>query len=135
MVCHWPGIYYNCDELGFNIFKEAVLRVHARNDNLIWMKLSEIARYWSAKELTEITRDGSAIALQAPFASPNFTLEISAERLTAAPVLTNGRSKLPLREVSDVLKLEAGTFTQVNGNLVACFDLSKGESRLTLPCD
>ena len=43
MVCHWPGISFNGERVGFNIFKEAVTRLHARYDNLLWMKLSEIA--------------------------------------------------------------------------------------------
>ena len=69
MVCHWPGIYFNGEEVGFNIFKEVVKRLHARYDNLIWMKLSEIARYWAAKELTRIRpargprRDPGAVRL------------------------------------------------------------------------
>ncbi len=44
LVCHWPGIYYNGEELGFNIFKRVVQRVGERYDNVQWMKLSEIAR-------------------------------------------------------------------------------------------
>ena len=69
MVCHWPGIYYNGEESGFNIFKKAVHRLHDGYDNLIWMKLSEIARYWAAKELTGIARDGKRVTFWAPFES------------------------------------------------------------------
>ena len=29
MVCHWPGIYFNGEEVGFNIFKEVVRRLKA----------------------------------------------------------------------------------------------------------
>src|SRR6185503_13612451 len=29
MVCHWPGMYYNGEEVGFTIFKEVVERLHA----------------------------------------------------------------------------------------------------------
>ena len=47
---------------------------------LIWMKNSEIARYWAARELTRIERSGKKITLTAPFAAPEFTL-----RLKAAP--------------------------------------------------
>lgn len=132
MVCHWPGIYYNGDELGFNIFKEAVRRVHARNDNLIWMKLSEISRYWAAKELTEIKRNDSLISFQAPFTSPGFTIEFSAKELSEAPLVNNGRRMYPLREVSDSLKLETGTFTRVKDRLQACFNLPKGTSSLVI---
>ena len=30
LVCHWPGIYFNGEKIGFNIFKEVVRRLHAR---------------------------------------------------------------------------------------------------------
>ena len=69
IVCHWPGLYHNGDELGFNIFQEVVARLHARYDNLIWLKLSEIARYWAAKELTRIERKDGLVAIMAPFAA------------------------------------------------------------------
>ena len=58
MACHWPGIYFNGQEVGFKIFQEVVRRLHAAYDNLIWMKLSAIARYWAARELTRIERTG-----------------------------------------------------------------------------
>jgi hypothetical protein len=45
LVCHWPGLYCNGDETGFNIFKDVVARLHRAYDHLQWMKLSEIARY------------------------------------------------------------------------------------------
>ena len=51
MLAHWTGIYWNGQELGFKIFQEVVRRLHARFDHLLWMKLSEVARYWAAKEL------------------------------------------------------------------------------------
>ena len=51
MVCHWPGLYFNGREIGFRIFQEVVRRLHDAYDGLIWMKLSEIARYWAAREL------------------------------------------------------------------------------------
>src|SRR3990172_2166811 len=70
MVCHWPGIYYGGEEVGFNIFKEVVGWLEAKYDNLIWMKLSEITRYWAAKELTWLKRQGDTVTLDAPFPRP-----------------------------------------------------------------
>ncbi len=60
MVCHWTGIYWNGRELGFEVFKEVVRRLTARYDHLLWMKLSEVARYWAARELTRVERDGES---------------------------------------------------------------------------
>lgn len=132
MVCHWPGIYYNGDELGFNIFKESVKRVHARNENLIWMKLSEISRYWAAKELTTITQQDNAVFLKAPFTSPDFTLEVKKPTQAGRPTLQTGSTIAGFTQVSDPLKLKSGTFCDIKEKRLLCFDLPKGESRLAV---
>ncbi|NQT15692.1 MAG: twin-arginine translocation signal domain-containing protein [Planctomycetes bacterium] len=129
MVCHWPGIYFNGEELGFNIFKEVVKRLEAKYDHLIWMKLSEIARYWAARELTRIERNGGVIDLDAPFSTERFTLSVAAEE-DAVPKLSLGGKPRPLREVSGPLNLLAETWTRGEDGLTVCFDLSKGKSRL-----
>ena len=70
------------------------------------MKLSEIARYWAARELTRIERpDASGLAFHAPFACPQFTvkLELSNEtarassrvRLTGRAESNRARRRLP----------------------------------------
>ncbi len=135
LVCHWPGIYYNGEEIGFNIFKEIVKRLEAGYDNLLWMKNSEIARYWAARELTSMARQGGQIAFQAPFACPGLTLEIAvAGPPQEAPMLVSLENKKTLREVRRLLDLEPGTWTrqeQEQGQTIAaCFDLPKGESVL-----
>jgi len=132
LVCHWPGIYYNGDETGFNIFKEVVRRVHARYDDLIWMKLSEIARYWVARELTEIRVQGRDIRLQAPFACPGFTVQVKHPPTQHPPKLTQGQKIKALRPVGDLLHLKAGTWHAQDTDLTLCFDLPKGTSTLTI---
>ena len=129
MVCHWPGIYYGGEEVGFNIFKEVVGRLEAKYDNLIWMKLSEIARYWAAKELTRIERQADTVTLDAPFASPRFTLSVTAHN-NAVPRLSLADRPQPLQEVPGPLKLSPGTWTRDEAGLIICFDLPKGKSRL-----
>lgn len=129
MVCHWPGIYYNGDQLGFNIFKEVVRRVHARYDNLIWMKLSEIARYWAAKELTRIQRKGNTVTFSAPFAAARFTVDVMT-RAERAPRLTIGGKPVPLKKVTGPPGLETGTWYQHPEGVTVCFDLPKGKPRL-----
>ena len=76
IVCHWTGVYFNGEEVGFKIFQEIVKRLHQKYDHLHWMTLSEISRYWAAKELTEIVSNDNAVSLNAPYASPGFTLRI-----------------------------------------------------------
>jgi hypothetical protein len=131
MYCHWPGIYFNGAESGFNILKEVTRRLHASHDNLIWMKLSELARYWAAKELTTIGATASAVAFRAPFACPEFTVKYSMRQgVTKAPVLRAGDTQVALQEVDDSLKLRKGTWTRQGSEVAACFDLPKGNSTL-----
>ncbi|MHC4073167.1 MAG: hypothetical protein ACYTGS_14225 [Planctomycetota bacterium] len=127
LVCHWPGIYYNGEEIGFNIFKEVVKRTHARYDNLLWMKNSEIARYWAAKELTQIEKQGRQITFNAPFATTRFTLRTRADSI-AAPKQTIGSKRADLRRVNALLQLQSGTWHVDGRDVTVCFDLPKGKS-------
>ena len=133
MVCHWPGIYFNGTEHGFNVFKTVVDRIHRRYDNLLWMKLSEISRYWAAKELTAVLpHKGDArvgVEFQAPFACSQFTVEWTADS-DKPTTLIMGQEELILQPVSNPLNLVAGTTWTGGQRRVACFNLPKGHSAL-----
>jgi len=128
MVCHWPGIYYNGEKIGFNIFKEIVKRIHGKYDDLQWMKLSEIARYWAAKELTAITQRGNKLHLTAPFASKDFTLKIT-HKINRPQLLKKGQER-PLQRVANKLELKEGTWFKEKGKTILCFNLDKGENEV-----
>lgn len=129
LVCHWPGIYYNGERHGFRVFQEIVKRVHERYDHLIWMKLSEIARYWAAKELTRIERRRDAISFDAPFMSPRFTIRVDQQNIG---LLTqqHGQELLPLRQLDASSPLSEGTWVRKADHCVACFALPRGQSEL-----
>ena len=129
LVCHWPGIYYNGEEVGFKIFKEVVRRIHARYDNLLWMKNSEIARYWAAKELTQIHKEGRRVTLNVPFATTRFTVRIKTSSPKAPKLSAEGRA-VQLRRVNRLLQLQSGTWYADDKNATICFDLPKGRSVL-----
>jgi hypothetical protein len=129
LVCHWPGIYFNGQEIGFNIFKEVVKRIHARYDNLLWMKLSEISRYWAAKELTQIEKQGTRITFNAPFATTRFTVRTRTGS-SDVPKLLVKNQPVKLRKVQKSLQLETGTWHTDDQNITVCFDLPKGKSTL-----
>ncbi len=129
MLAHWTGIYWNGQELGFKVFQEVVRRLHARFDNLIWMKLSEVARYWAAKELTRIERNANTITLRAPFACPDFTVTFETT-VTGAPHLNVNGEITALNEVADPLRLTRGTWCRARAGFTACFALPKGSSIL-----
>jgi hypothetical protein len=127
LLAHWTGIWWNGQEKGFKIFQEVVRRLHARFDNLAWMKLAEIARYWAAKELTRISRTSAGIAFDAPFGTPAFTARLSG-RTNPVPRLVAGGQTVPLQEVSTPGQLTPGRWRTTDGAVVVCFDLPRGRS-------
>lgn len=122
IVCHWTGIYWNGLEIGFEIFREVVKRLHATFDHLHWMKLSEISRYWAAKELTRIEFDAAkrVVALRAPFACEEFTLSLPLTE--AAPQ--------GLIQVDSRLQLKPGTWCREKDASLLCFKMAKGVSTI-----
>ncbi len=95
------------------------------------MKLSEISRYWAAKELTSIESQAGALALRAPYACPAFTMRV-AGAAGGPPVIHRGGRKKQLKQVANTKLLEAGTWTKETNGVIACFDLPKGKSTLAL---
>jgi hypothetical protein len=130
MVCHWPGVYFNGEKVGFNILKEVKSRLGQKYNNLVWMKLSEISRYWAAKELTTIVPEEKKIKLKAPFASPGFTVKISAA--TRNPQIKTRGVVKPLVIAKDMKDLKSDTWFSDKTGTIICFDLKKGESEIIL---
>jgi hypothetical protein len=130
MVCHWPGIYYNGTHLGFNIFKTVVQRLHEKYDNLIWMKLSEIARYWACKKLTTFEVEGKNLRIRAPFHTKQFTIGLN--RPVRKAVLISGSEELVLEKTPQLSTLASGKFYYDKKESILCFDLPKGEIQLNL---
>jgi hypothetical protein len=127
MVCHWPGIYFNGEKVGFNILKEIKRRLDQKYSHLIWMKLSEISRYWAAKELTSVSVEKTAIKLKAPFAAPDFTLRIN------KPIKNPGiKNSAPLQKITRMTDLKPGTFYTGKKETIVCFGLQKGETEIFL---
>ena len=132
MLAHWTGIHWNGEELGFKVFQEVVRRLHARFDNLLWMKLSEVARYAAARELTRIQLADTRLALHAPFACPAFTLKFSAAPNTSPRLLTGTQPPVTYPEVKRALDLRPGAWLRENQTVTLCFDLPKGASAIEL---
>ena len=127
-ICHWPGIYYNGDKLGFNIFKNVVGRLHQKYDHLIWLKLTDIARYWAAKEHTRIEEGEQEIRFNASFAAGSFT--ISASNAFRQPALRHGPKLENLERITSKQDLRPGTWLPADGGAIYCFDLPAGESQI-----
>lgn len=129
-ICHWPGIYYNGEKLGFNIFKTVVNRLHEKYDHLIWMKLSEIARYWAAKSFVKMELTEEKAVMRAPFATGLFTLRLP--NTFTQPVLQIGQDRIDLKRVNSEKELDHNTFLLQGSQTIACFDLAKGDSELLM---
>jgi hypothetical protein len=133
MMSHWTGIYWNGQELGFTAFQEVVRRLHARFDNLVWMKLSEIARYAAARTLTRIDASAGRVEFRAPFACPAFTFRVAPRSGGGPPrVRAAGLERPPLARVSRPLDLSAGTWCDTTEGRVICLDLPRGRSEVLL---
>lgn len=125
MLAHWTGMFWNGKELGFGIFREVVDRLEARFKNLIWMKLSEVARYWAARELTGIEGGGGDIRMRAPYACPEFTLSLPRVP-SARPTVEAGGAKVELVEVARESMLRSGTWCAHGERAFVCLDLKRG---------
>ncbi len=133
MLCHWPGLYCNGSLAGYRDFQNVVEALHARfADQVLWMKLSEIGRYWTAKELTNIEVSEKEIQLRAPFACNGFTLRIRGQNFAKLAVRQPDGEVQELRSVSTLPSLNSGSFVQLDDQCILCFELSKGSSRLLL---
>lgn len=132
MLCHWPGMYTNGTRQGFLAFQRVVRALAQRfGQQTLWMKVSDIARYWAAKECTRMQRNENRITLQAPFATPNFTLRIPTPT-PAPPRLIYAQQTLMTRKVSAASELTAGTWLPEKESLVLCLDLPQGEVSIEL---
>ena len=125
MVSHWPGFYFQGEEIGFNIFNTVVERLN-QLPNIIWMKTSEIARYWMTREMVKIEATEEGCRISSPIPCPSFTLRLSHAR--QADWRVNGA---PLRRVPDPLSLEPGCWAQEEQDIVIALELAVGEVTIT----
>jgi hypothetical protein len=125
-------MYANGTDIAFRTFQGTVRRLNAGfRERIRWMKLSEIARYWAAKELTAIVNANRKTTLKAPFGTPGFTLDLPFH--TSAPVVQHGDSQMELKKVSSTQQLSDGTWTKasVEGRVIICFKLEKGATTIS----
>ena len=125
MVSHWPGFYFQGEEIGFNIFKTVVERLN-QLPNIIWMKTSEIADYWIARAMASISETAEGVRISSPVACEKFTLRL--------PNAQPGNWRLdgkPLPRAAGPLSLESGAWTQDGSDIVLAFDLSPGDATVS----
>jgi hypothetical protein len=143
LVCHWQTLYSDGSREGLKALDQAAGRLaRAHGSRLLWLTLSEIARYRAASAGCTVdvhrSADGWMIDLDSPFDCPDFTLSLPAGELsdvrinrvvqqidqgTATPLLADNRLETLLP--SNAWRLDAQ-------RLAMCFDLRRGRQSLAL---
>lgn len=129
MVCHWPGIYYNNEKTGFRIFKAVVSRLEQKyGKSILWMKLSEIAQYWAAREFVKFELLPDKLTIDAPFGTRNFTFVMD-KAVKEATIRHTGETAKLIRTAS-INDLSANSFVVEKLKTTICMELRPGKTEL-----
>jgi hypothetical protein len=132
MLCHWPGLYNNGAKTGLRQFQRVVTALHERfGDQTQWMKLSEIARYWAAKELAEFRMEEGKLRIDSPVGCPDFTLRIP-HRIEGRPTYAPRGVHHLVERVEAAKDLAEMRWHQDGDTSVLCIPLAKGQSEISL---
>lgn len=132
MLCHWPGMYCNGTLAGYHDFQRVVQAIEGRfHETTLWMKLSEIGRYWAAKAWTELGVGARGIEIDAPWACPRFTLKTDQPLTTAALIREEG-TRVEMKRVRSLAALDTDTLWNSQSSSYLCFDLTAGKHRLEI---
>ncbi len=134
LVSHWPGMYFNGAEIGFQVLQEVKRRLDAYDPDgtrTRWMKFSAIGHYWMARGLSELvvtnaTPTGCSLQIATRFPTADFTLVVDRP---ATQITINGQ---PLRQVQSRQALAEGTFWLDGPRTVFAFALAEGETTVAL---
>jgi len=123
---HWWNVHREEDKIGFEALKETVSRINRLlGDGIIWMKCSEIARYFAtlkAFKFEEFKKSGGVkLVFKTPFNCKNFTISLETDR-HIKEMKANGK---PLKRINKQF-LEPNSWTEADEKVYACFDLSNG---------
>lgn len=115
---HWWSIQ---DEESIRALKETIARIN-RYFNVVWMKCSQIARYFAATKTTKHevleSNQETRIILEPLFTCENFTLSFEVNK-PIRKIEINGRTLIYSTE------LKPNTWTIMNQRIYLCFNLSK----------
>ena len=131
MLCHWPGMYCGGTKEGYRDFQQVVLALGKRfRRQTMWMKVSEIGRYWAAKELTKISATGDGWTFAAPFDCADFTIKVPGQY--SRLILSAGEQERQFEARGSLEALQSDTYFQDDQHCVVCFNLPKGDSRIRM---
>lgn len=132
MLCHWPGLYNNGTKAGLHQFQMVVTALNKRfGDQTQWMKLSEMARYWAAKELVEMRLQDEKIMLDAPVGCRDFTFRLPV-RIEGRPTYAPRGRHHYIERVENAKDLAEMKWRQDGDECVICIPLAKGQSEIAV---
>jgi len=118
---HWYNSHGRDDKVGFFALKELASRIRDLWANkVIWMKCSELARYFTASKTWKAEVAGSRIILSSPFHCPLFTISFAVDR-EVKYIKVNGK-KLKKKEKPP---LEKCSWTAMGDRVYLCFNLTE----------
>lgn len=118
---HWYNSHGRDNKVGFLALKELTSRI--RNvwaDKVLWMKCSEVARYFAASKTWRTSVAGDKIILSSPFDCPLFTISFATNKEVKC-IKVDGK-KLKKKEKPP---LEKYSWTLLEDRVYACFKLSE----------
>lgn len=133
MLCHWPGMYCNGSLVGFKAFQRVVESLHSRfSADTIWMKPSEMARYYATRELVrmDFQPDGK-LQIDSPLECAEFTFSLPTKLLESHPQ-REGETQSNLRKVDRCASLQSNSYTVQDGRAFFCLNLQAGRNALRL---
>ncbi len=132
MLCHWPGLFSQGTRKGFHAFQRVIESLEGRfAEELRWMKVSEIGRYYAAKEVTDIRLAARTVHLDTPFGTPDCTLAITGPP-PFDPVVVRGSKKQRLRRVGRQADLVEGSHFVDGETCWVCFRLEQGRTTVVV---
>ncbi len=132
MLCHWPGLYSHGTRKGFRAFQRVILSLEGRfADELLWMKVSEVGRYYAAKELATIRYAARTVHVDTPYGTPDCTLAITGPP-PFDPVVVKGSKKQRLRRVGRRADLVEGSHFVDGETCWVCFRLEQGQTAVVV---
>ena len=125
-------MYCNGTQEGFERFKEVVEALNRTfSDDIVWLKVSEIATYWAAKETLGFQWSGSELWVTTQHSCPELTLKLEG-RFAPTKLKQDVDQPTTLKRVSSKSNLVKNSFYIGTANTWVCFDKVAGKSLLAL---
>ncbi|RLE87318.1 MAG: hypothetical protein DRJ49_06620 [Thermoprotei archaeon] len=124
---HWWNTHGEDDKVGFNALRETILRINkVLGDNVVWMKCSEIARYFATSKVfklskSEVSQSSVKLIFRTPFNCRDFTISFMINGAVKR-VKVNGH---PLKRGVG-RTLEPNSWITIDERTYVCFNLTDG---------